>query len=387
MRRNSIVIALALLLMGALVASADEAVLIDFSLLKADIVSDPVNQGRFLYNRATMMDFSGTAGASFTADQKKQMRTSLAIDSWDVVLASSSRTMMNQALSMTREAPVSQSAAQNAGKTVMGIRVHFPTESYNSWAMVKPPFEIPAFEPKADIADDGTITPKADQGTDGFSRFEGAIDTTTKLQTAYGIVKNVGVLKAVAVDVKGLNYPHGLSVVLVDENGNASTMFMGYLNFDGWKELRWDNPQYVSDVRNRDLRIFPLYPKSIPFVKFGGFLITRDASSEGGDFITYVRDVKLLYDQAVLSTGNDIQDESVWESSAGKRRSVSSSSRSASAIPRCFATWRASRKSPGIPSPIRLRAERPPAKRLPQRRAPRRRHPQGDDSPQAVIEF
>ncbi|MDA8424884.1 MAG: flagellar filament outer layer protein FlaA [Treponema sp.] len=312
MRRNSIVIALALLLMGALVASADEAVLIDFSLLKADIVPDPMNQGQFLYNRATMMDFSGTAGASFTADQKKQMRTSLAIDSWDVVLASSSRTLMNQELSMTREAPVSPNAPLNAGKTVMGIRVHFPTESYNSWAMIEPPFEIPAFEPKADIADDGTITPKADQGTDGFSRFEGSIDPTTKIQTAYGIVKNVGVLKAVAVDVKGLNYPHGLSVVLIDENGNKHTMFMGYLNFDGWKQLRWDNPQYVSDVRNRDLRIFPLYPKSIPFVKFGGFLITRDAASPGGDFITYVRDVKILYDEAVLATQNDIQDEAVW---------------------------------------------------------------------------
>ena len=345
MRRNSIVIALALLLMGALVASADEAVLIDFSLLKADLpassggtsgqatapaagatttgtataattpstaaTTTPQNQGPLVYNRATMMDFSGTAGASYTADQKKQMRTSLAIDSWDVVLASSSRTLINQELSMTREAPVSPTAAQNAGKTVMGIRVHFPTEHYNSWAMVEPPFEIPAFEYNT-VANDGTIQQSANQDTSGLSRFEGAIDPTTKLLTAYGIVKNVGILKSVAVDVKGLNYPHGLSVVLIDENGNKHTMFMGYLNFDGWKQLRWDNPQYVSDVRNRDLRIFPLYPQSIPFVKFGGFLITRDAASPGGDFITYVRDVKILYDEAVLSTQNDIQDEAVW---------------------------------------------------------------------------
>lgn len=312
MRRNSIVIALALLLVGALVASADEAVLIDFSLLKADIVADPMHQGQFLYNRATMEDFSSTAGASFTAEQKKQMRTSLAIGSWDVILASSSRTQANQSLSMTKEATVAAGAAQNAGKTVMGIRIHFPTQDYNSWAEIVPPFEIPAFDPKADIADDGSITPKADQGTDGLSRFEGSIDATSKLQTAFGVVKNVGTIKSIAVDVKGLQYPHGLSVILIDENNEQHTMFMGYLNFDGWKQLTWQNPQYVSDVRNRELRVFPLYPKTVPYVKLGGFLITRDAASEGGDFITYIRDVKLLYDQAVLPTSNDIQDEQVW---------------------------------------------------------------------------
>ena len=49
-----------------------------------------------------MMDFSGTAGASYTDDQKKAMRTSLAIRNWDVVLASSSRDNLNQTLSMTR---------------------------------------------------------------------------------------------------------------------------------------------------------------------------------------------------------------------------------------------------------------------------------------------
>jgi len=90
MRRQLTVVALALLLVSAVAVSADEAVLIDFSLLKADIVADPVNQGKFLQNRGTMMDFSGTAGASYTDEQKKQMRVSLAIPNWDVVLASSS---------------------------------------------------------------------------------------------------------------------------------------------------------------------------------------------------------------------------------------------------------------------------------------------------------
>jgi hypothetical protein len=89
-------------------------------------------------------------------------------------------------------------------------------------------------------------------------------------------------------------------------------MFMGYLNFDGWGELRWDNPAYVREVRNRDLRLYPLYPTSTPFIKFAGFEIKRDAAKDGGDFITYFKDVKVIYDKAVLDTERDIEDESLW---------------------------------------------------------------------------
>jgi len=319
MRSKAIVIALALFLVGAVtVVSADEAVLIDFSLLKADIVADPVNQGKFLENRATMMDFSGTAGASYTDEQKKQMRTSLATRNWDVVLASSSRTNLNQALSLTAEATIASDAKQFAGKSVLGVRVHFPVADFNSWAKIQPPFEIPAFEPKATVDDQGNIAPAAAnaQGTDPvnarLSRFEGSYDANTKITTALGIVKNVGVIKSIAVTVKGLNFPHGLTLVLRDADGNENDVFMGYLNFDGWKELRWDNPAYVQDVRNRELRVFPLYPKTTPMVKFDGLIVTRDAANDGGDFVTYVKEVRILYDRAVLEPVMDIDDEAIW---------------------------------------------------------------------------
>jgi len=327
MKRQAIVIALALFLAGAFTAvAADEAVLIDFSLLKADIVADPINQGKFQENRATMMDFSGTAGASYTEEQKKQMRTSLAMRNWDVVLASSSRSILNQALSMTAEATLASDAKQFSGKTVLGFRVRFPVADYNSWAKVKPPFEIPAFEPKVSVDDQGAITPAAAgaQGTDPanarLSRFEGSYDANTKITTAMGIVKNVGIIKTIAVTVKGLNFPHGLSVVIKDADGNEKNVFMGYLNFDGWKELRWDNPGYVQDVRNRELRLFALYPKTTPMVKLDGFVVTRDAVNEGGDFVAYVKDVKILYDKAVLEPVRDIDDEAIWGIVGNKER-------------------------------------------------------------------
>jgi len=317
MRRQIIVIALALLIAGAFTLSADEAVLIDFSLLNADIVSDPVNEGKFLENRNTMMDFSATAGASYTDEQKEQMRISLAVSNWDVVLSDSSRNNATQSMSKTSEALVAEEAKQFAGKPVLGVRVHFPLESYNGWARIQPPFEIPTFEPKADVDDQGNITAKA-EGSDAdpanakLTRFEGTYDPNTRVKTAFGVVKNVGAIKSISVTVKGLNFPHGFYIVLKDSDGNSKSIFMGYLNFDGWKELRWDNQLYVQDVRNRELRLYPLYPKAMPMVKFDGFVITRDAAAEGGDFITYVKDVKILYDKAVLEPERDIDDESVW---------------------------------------------------------------------------
>jgi len=285
---------------------AEEGVLIDFSTLKADIhistnpndKSDTPNQ-----NKQTVMDFSHTAGSSFTAQQKALMNTSLAIGNWEVHLASSSRTVQNVSLSFTKE------AKSKEYDTVMGVRVRFPTEPFNSWALVKPPFDIPAYE-LSTVGDDGKITP-ADQ-KDGITNVKSRFEAQEDGAPAYGIIKNVGVIREVKVRVYGLNFPHGLTTILVDSMGIEKSMFMGYLQFDGWGELIWRNPAYMQEVRNRDLRIVPLYPFNTPFIKFAGFLIQRDAAKEGGDFVTYFKDVALIYDLAVLDADKDINDEAIW---------------------------------------------------------------------------
>ncbi|QQO08406.1 flagellar filament outer layer protein FlaA [Breznakiella homolactica] len=294
MKRIFILVAIALFAAGSLFA--DEAILIDFSKLVADII--PNQDDAPTQNRATMMDYANVAGGSFTTEQKSVMKTSLAIPNWEVVLASSSRTVDNQIRSYTVEAPSKQFG------TVMGVRVHFPVEPFHSWAIIKPPFDIPAFEASAEIDDEGNIQePESGEFTNtGSTRFE----------DGFGVIKNVGTIKSVAVNAYGLNFPHSLAVILVDSQGNEQYVNMGYLNYDGWGELRWDNPSYVVHVRNRELRLYPLYPKSTPFIKFGGFLVQRDAANEGGDFITYFKDVKVIYDKAVLETDRDIDDESLW---------------------------------------------------------------------------
>lgn len=58
---------MAFLLMGA-VAVAEEAVIIDFALLNADIIADA--NGKMTQNRRTVMDYGQVAGASYTDEQK-----------------------------------------------------------------------------------------------------------------------------------------------------------------------------------------------------------------------------------------------------------------------------------------------------------------------------
>ncbi|HEC61001.1 MAG TPA: flagellar protein [bacterium] len=295
MRKLCGLIGIALLFTGAFVF-AEKKVLIDFSELTADVAlgdaQEPNEHG------ATLVDFSSAAGSSWDAETKAKMKTSLAIGNWSVELASSSRSVANQSNSLTKAVVTRDTARQFPSETVMGIRVHFPLASYNSYAVIKPPFEIPAYAIKTEF--DGT----------NVNDVEGDLGTKFDLK---GVVKNVGVLKSVSVTVYGSNFPNGFGLILKDQNGREQTIFLEYLAFDGWRNLEWKNPNYITDVRNREMRRFPLYPKSEPFVKLVGFVIYRDAAQEGGDIVTYIKDVSITYDKAILDTARDINDEQFWK--------------------------------------------------------------------------
>jgi hypothetical protein len=311
MKKMLILVAIVTLVAGSVIA--EEAILIDFTKLEADYVlkmSEDDQNETPNQNQRTTMDFSRVRyGGSFTEAQRSVMKTSLAIVNWEVELSSSSRTVANMVSSYTREAK-----SKDYG-TVMGVRVHFPLENFGSVALVKPPFEIPAYE-FSEVDGDGNITQPDGDSVSGASRFEADADDNGKVdntQPAYGVVKNVGTIKAVAVNAYGLNFPHSLATIIIDSEGKQRKINMGHLNFDGWAELIWQNPAYIQEVRNRDLRLYPLYPASTPFVKFGGFEIKRDSARDGGDFIGYFKDVKIIYDKAVLDTDRDIDDEATWQ--------------------------------------------------------------------------
>lgn len=300
--KRTICLIVAAVLLAMPCVFADESVLIDFTLLSADSVND--DNGNPTQNSRTVMDYSVAAGATFTDSQRELMRTSLTMPEWEVVLNSSSRNTASVNLSTVVAAPVKETAdVPFAGSEVMGVRILFPEWNSNASARIVPPFEIPAYEPLSSADENGNRQEPTDE-----ERASGK----TLFEDGYGVVKNVGTVKSIAVTTMGMNYPHGLYVYLSDTDGVERRYFMGYLGFDGWKTLIWNNPQYISEIRNREIRVYPIYPRGLPFVKFTGFEITRDAAHIGGDFIGYFKDVKIIYDKALLTTERDIADEDLW---------------------------------------------------------------------------
>jgi hypothetical protein len=275
---------------------AEKNVLIDFAKLGPNL-----DNGE---NSETLMDYSETTqGNSFTPEQRAQLKSSLVLKNWLVSLSSSSQSVTNNALSYVKEA-TSRGFFGEDGSPVMGVRIHFPVEPYNSWALIRPPFEIPAYNFDT-VDEDGVIT-ASDQESQNFgdlSRFE----------DGYGVLKNVGAIKEFSVQVYGLNFPHSLSLVYEDDLGEQKTVHIGYLNFDGWRQLTWANPGYIQDIRARTMRLYPLYPVNSAYIKFVGFLIKRDAANVGGDFVAYFKDVQVIYDKAIQDTNPDIDDEATWE--------------------------------------------------------------------------
>lgn len=302
MKRTFYLFASVLLLAGSL-TFADEAMLIDFTQLEADCVVDE-ESNKPTQNKRTVMDFSVAAGATFTEEQKGLMKTSLALPEWEIVLNSSARNVGSLAESKVVAAPVKDSAkVPFAGKNVMGVRVIFPSIACNANAKIVPPFDIPAYEPLADADDNGVRQdPTDEQKASGKTLFE----------DGYGVVKNVGTIKSIACTTMGMNYPHGLYVLLKDNDNIERRYFMGYLGFDGWQTLIWNNPQYITEIRQREIRVYPIYPRGLPFVKFSGFQVTRDAAHIGDNYIGYFKDVKIIYDKALLTSDRDIADEDLW---------------------------------------------------------------------------
>ena len=300
MKKTFILVAMAFLLMGS-VAVAEEAIIVDFALLNADIIADP--NGKMTQNRRTVLDYGKVAGASYTDEQKALMRTSLALEQWEVELNSSAQNPLSVATSTIKEAEVRAEGEKFAGQKLMGVRILFPEWTNNANAKIKPGFLIPAYEKMAQVDDQGNLQePTAEDKASGKSRFE----------DGYGIVRNTGVIKSIAVNTYGMNFPHGLYVLLRDQNNVVKRYFMGYLLFDGWREMIWNNPSYIANVKSRELRLYPVYPTALPHVAFEGFLITRDAAHDGGDAVAYFKDVKIIYDKAVLTTVRDFADEDIW---------------------------------------------------------------------------
>lgn len=283
-----ITVSLIFLLVASAAVFAEEATLIDFSTLVEDADGE---------NEATMIDFSTVVGTNYSEEEKTEMKTSLKVENWEVDLASSSKTVDNERLSYVMPTVVSENSRYYAGDTVMGVRIHFPEQDFNSWAIVEPPFEIPTYMTNENESSIGN-----NLNMSAGSKFDG-----------YGVVKNVGPIKEISMNIIGRNFPHLVGLVINDNENRERQITMDYLDFAGWRNITWSNPNYINDVRNRELRKRPMYPETAPTVKLLGIIFYRDKDAVGSDFVTYIKDIGVVFDKAILDDVNrDVDDEAVW---------------------------------------------------------------------------
>jgi hypothetical protein len=326
MRRISIFIISLILTTGLF---AKTTVLIDFDLLKANGDGDPKNslavddpkmkdytdhdKTKRIQHMPTLVSYGDIAGSSYSDAEKATMKTSLAAYNWDVILNSSAASADNMRYSKAIEwhtkavnvllADQSGDKAKAQGFTILGVRIKFPTWPYNCYATISPPFEIPAYD---SITTDFKGTPETDAKkiADGKGK---------KFENGYGMIENVGTIKSISIKVYGLQFQNSIAVMLKDDQSVITEYsFPQYLDFDGWKELVWNNPAYIDNAANRKLYFMPLYPNSTSYVKLDGIRIYRQGDKVGGDFVFYVKDIKVTYDLASLDSEVIIDHEQAW---------------------------------------------------------------------------
>ena len=230
------------------------------------------------------------------------------MDKWSVQLNSSAAHIINRVLSYATNTAsefwrtrytqlysgqnIAGFAEEGVTSNVLAVRIHFPTHRQNCWAKIMPPFEFNAYDETGALANE-------------FN----------------GVVGNVGQIQSVSVWVKGRNYDFGFAARLRDRDGIEREYFFGSLFFDNWRELTWINPNYIENPRHRILQRLPLYPVHPPHIRFSSFVIYRQMDAFGGDFVMYIRDLKMAYDKAIPEDEEqDIDDERVWGILAKARR-------------------------------------------------------------------
>lgn len=206
-------------------------------------------------------------------------------DNWVVWLNESARLTENR-----RNSYVTNTESQGNGGTweagnVLGVRVHFPIAAWNSYALVKPGYELEMYG-----------------GAEG-----------TKYTEGKGVIHNVGEIRSVSSWVYGRNYLIAYFVNIQNELGELKSYPMGNVYFSGWRQLRWENSEYLANVRDRVLIREPLYPKMMPSIKLDSIGFYRTKDTRGGDFIVYVKDIMVEHDLAVVDFEEDIDDEGTWQ--------------------------------------------------------------------------
>lgn len=167
---------------------------------------------------STLIDFSISGNADNLQSEEGDTnelitaQQSLYNDNWVVWLNDSARLTENRRNSyVTNTDSKGNNGTWEEGK-VLGIRVHFPIAAWNSYALVKPAYELEMYG-----------------GAEG-----------TKYTEGKGVIHNVGEIRSISSWVYGRNYLISYFVNLQNELGELKSYPMGNVYFSGWRQLKWE---------------------------------------------------------------------------------------------------------------------------------------------------
>jgi hypothetical protein len=104
-----------------------------------------------------------------------------------------------------------------------------------------------------------------------------------------------GITKTISVWVVGRNYNHELKLLLQDYFGRPFELYLGKLNFQGWKKLTVAIPPQASDGINGIVQRNYHYNNQLG-VKITGFRIDCDPMEAYGTYYVYFDDLRAVTD-------------------------------------------------------------------------------------------
>jgi hypothetical protein len=104
-----------------------------------------------------------------------------------------------------------------------------------------------------------------------------------------------GITKTISVWVVGRNYNHTLKILIQDFFGREYELYMGKLNFQGWKKLTVAIPPQAPDGRNGIVQRDYHYNSKMG-IKVTGFKVECDPMESYGSYYLYLDDIRAVTD-------------------------------------------------------------------------------------------
>ncbi len=235
-------------------------------------------------SRDLFYDYGASLGIQLEGAEADQLKQSYNISNWKVSVQSSLQYPQVLEKSQVKAANVTGGVYQ--GEQVLGVRTYFPDYNYEMAIEIQPPY-----------SPFNTISQRE---FDPFGPYKGI-----------GYLDNVGDIYKATITVYGLRQEEHIFVVTEDSDGNTYEYPFGALNFIGWRELVWENPDYL--IKDTSTRInLPIYPQYSSDLVLKSVKVVHSSYHKNPDFVTYVRDINVIVDQAETSIDNDIENEEIW---------------------------------------------------------------------------